>query len=120
MEDTDPLIKPLREHYFPYSSRTEGRNYDIFDEPNDFDQNIYFKIESEYPEKINLDGNLREVFPEADQVFDQKTELFGNEKLREFSNQLDRGEIPEEIEFFSRGEANIGGIYGRIVEHNLG
>ena len=77
------------------------------------------KVETEYPEKINLDGNLREVFPEADQGFEPESKVYGNENLREFSDQLDRGEIPEELEFFSGGEQNIGGIYGGIRDHNL-
>ena len=59
LEDSDPLVRPPREYYFPFSSRIQGRNYDIFDEPVDF------KIEEEH-EQINLDGNLREVFPDAD------------------------------------------------------
>ena len=36
LEDPDPLIRPHKEYYFPFSLRIEGRNYDIFDEPVDF------------------------------------------------------------------------------------
>ena len=113
LEDPDPLIKLLREHYFPFSNRFEGRDYSLFDDDTDF------KVETEYPEKINLDGNLREVFSETDQAFEPESEVYRNENLREFTNQLDRGEIPEEFEFFSGGEQNIGGLYGRISDHNL-
>ena len=49
--DPDPLIRSDREKYFPFSNRIEGRDYSIFDEPDFYE-----------PEKINLDGNLREVF----------------------------------------------------------
>ena len=114
MEDADPLIKPLREHYFPFSNRFEGRDYSLFDEPHDYGDDIDFKVE----ERISLNGNLREVFPEAERAFEQK-EVYGNETLREFSNQLDKGEIPKELEFFSGGEQNIGGLYGCIRDHNL-
>ena len=89
MEDADPLITPLREHHFPFSNRLEGRDYSLFNEPPDYGNDIDFKVDK----KINLDGNLREVFPEAEQAFEQK-EVYENETLREFSNQLDRGEIP--------------------------
>ena len=54
LQDPDLLIKADRENYFPYSSRIEGRDYSIFDKPD-------FKVEE--PEQINLDSNLREVFP---------------------------------------------------------
>ena len=108
------LIKPLREHYYPYSNRFEGRDYSLFDQPPDYGDDIDFKVE----ESINLDGNLRDVFPEVEEAFKQK-EVYGNETLREFSDQLDRGEIPEELEFFSGGKQNIGGFYSRIKDHNL-
>ena len=62
---------------------------------------------------------MREVFPEADQAFEPKSEVYGNENFREFTDQVDRGEIPEELEFFSGGEQNIGGLYERIRDHNL-
>ena len=32
LEDTDPVIKSLREHYFPYSNRFEAKDYSPFDE----------------------------------------------------------------------------------------
>ena len=112
MEDSDPLIRQPKEYYFPYSSRIEGRNYDIFDEPVDF------KIEEE-PEQINLDGNLREVFPDADEAFDVKSEIKGNARFDDFSEQLDRGEIPEELEFFSGGVSNVDSLYTQIESHNL-
>ena len=72
LEDPDPLIKPLRENYFPFRNRFEGRDYSLFDD------HIDFKVETEYPEKINLDVNLREIFPEADQAFEPESEVYGN------------------------------------------
>ena len=62
---------------------------------------------------------MREVFPEADQAFEPKSEVCGNENFRVFTDQVDRGEIPEELEFFSGGEQNIGGLCERIRDHNL-
>ena len=83
LEDSDPLVRPPREYYFPFSSRIEGRNYDIFDEPVDF------KIEE--PEQINLDGNLREVFPDANEAFILESEVKGNSRFDDFSNKRDGG-----------------------------
>ena len=109
LEDPDPLIKPLRENYFPYSSRIEGRNYIIFDEPVDF------KVE---PEQINLDSNSREVFPDADDAFAQE-DLKENARFADFSDQLDKGEIPEELQFFSGGRSNSNSLFQRLESHNL-
>ena len=111
MEDSDPLVRPPREYYFPFSSRIEGRNYDIFDKPVDF------KIEE--PEQINLDGNLREVFPDTDEAFIPESEVKGNSCFDDFSNKLDRGEIPEVLEFFSGGISNVDSLYKQIESHNL-
>ena len=109
LEDPDPLIKPLRENYFPYSSRIEGTEYSIFDEPVDF------KVE---PEQINLDGNLREVFPNADDAFAQE-DLKENARFADFNDQLDRGEIPEELQFFSGGRSNSNSLFQKLEFHNL-
>ena len=94
LEDPDPLIRTPKEYYFPYSNRFEDRNYDIFDTPFDFEA-------SEEPEQINLDGNLREVFPDADEALKTDSEIKKENVLfSDFSEQLDRGEIPKELEFF--------------------
>ena len=79
MEDVDPVIKPLKENYYPYSNRFEGRNYSLFDQPPDYGDDIDFKVE----ESINLDGNLKDVFPEAEEAFKQEevTEMKLSENL---------------------------------------
>ena len=81
-------------------------------------ETVDFKIEQEL-KLINLDGNLREVFPDADEAFEPKAEVFGNAKLEKFSEQLDRGEISEELEFFSGGSSNVDSLHRRIEGHNL-
>ena len=79
LENGDPLIRPARENYFPYSFRIEGVN------------------DPKFQDEIVLDGNLKKVFPDADKVFNDGIELTEDEEYAEFSDKLDRGEIPEEL-----------------------
>ena len=111
LEDPDQLFRPLRENYFPFSSRIEGRDYILFDEPVDF--------EIKEPKQINLDGNLRDVFPEADEALAEPDIKKENARLADFSGQLDRGKIPDELEFFSGGRSNSNSLFQRLEAHNL-
>ena len=111
LEDPDPLIRPLRENYFPSSSRIKGRGNSLFDELIDF--------EIKEPEQINLDGNLRDVFPEADEALAESDIKKENARFADFSDQLDRGEIPEELKFFSGGRSNSNSLFQRLEAHNL-
>ena len=70
--------------------RIEGRNYDIFDQPTVYDDS---------PEQINLDINLREVFPDADKAFETEPAPKENTYFKDLTDKLDSGEIPEELEF---------------------
>ena len=101
LENDDPLIRPARENYFPYTFRIEGVN------------------DPKFQDEIVLDGNLKKVFPEVDKVFNDGIELKENEEYAEFSEKLDRGEIPEELQFFSGGSENISSLYEEINRHNL-
>ena len=101
-EDSDPLIKSPKEYYFPYSSRIKP---------------VYFNIEDS--EQINLDGNLREIFPDADEALATNAEPKENTYFGDFSDQLDRGEILEELEFFSGGKSNSNFLFRQIESHNL-
>ena len=66
---------------------------------------ITFSDQKITQEKITLDENLQSVFPEADRVFEANAdEARENLKYEEFSSQLERGEIPRELEFFTGDE----------------
>ena len=102
-DDDDPLIKPVHENYFPFNWKIPGReyvDYDAFDE-------------------INIDGNLREVFPEADKVLEDSENVQGNDLFDDFSKQLDEGEVPAELKFFSGGRSEIDPLYQQIEGNNL-
>ena len=62
-DDNDPLIKPDHKNYFPFHWKIPGRNYVNYDELDE----------------INLDGNLRDVFPEADKVLEDDENVKGNQ-----------------------------------------
>ena len=66
---------------------------------------ITFSDQKITQEKITLDENLQSVFPEADRVFEANAdEARENLKYEEFSSQLEREEIPRELEFFTGDE----------------
>ena len=96
-----PLVRPARENYFPYSFRIEGVN------------------DPKFEDEIVLDRNLKKVFPKANKVFNDGIEIRENEEYAEFRDKLDRGEIPEELQFFSGGSENISSLYNEINSHNL-
>ena len=65
-----------------------------------------------------MNGNLREVLPDADEAFNS-AEVKENSRFEDFSNKLGRGEIPEELEFFSGGRSNVDSLNRQIKSHNL-
>ena len=88
----DYLDRPEREKYFPLSARFPGRKYDDFNDGDDglqydnYDKNFFRPISSPQ-EKIILDENLQNVFPEADRVFEANAdEARENLKYEEFSS----------------------------------
>ena len=93
-DDDDPLIRNPKENYFPYSFRMP-------------------------PEEINLDGNLREVFSDANEAFETEAIPQENNYFKEPSEKLDRGEIPEELEFFSGGVNNVDSLFRQVESNNL-
>ena len=102
-DDNDPLINPDLENYFPFNWMIPGRNYANYDELDE----------------INLDGNLREVFPEAGKVLEDDENVKGNQLFEDFSKQLDEGETPDELKFFSGGKSEIDPLYQQIERNNL-
>ena len=101
-----PLVRTARENDFPYGFRIQGAAND-----------------PKFEDEIVLDGNLRKVFPEANMVFndfnDGGIKIEEDEEYADFSDKLDRGEIPEELQFFSGGSENINLLYNEIKSHNL-
>ena len=68
-----------------------------------FDRDIPI-YERDSPKQINLDGNLRKIFPDADEALNVGSVRQENNEYTDFVEQLDRGEIPEELEFFTGGQ----------------
>ena len=102
-EDDDPLIKPVHENYFPFNWKIPGREYADYDALDE----------------INLDGNFRKVFPEADEVLEDSENVQGNDLFEDFSKQLDESEIPDELKFFSGGRSEIDPLYQQTEGNNL-
>ena len=91
--------RPAREYFFPYAARTE-------------------RTDPDFSPPIVLDGNLREVFHDANQAINNEIDIGEKNEYADFSEQLDRGEIPEELQFFSGGEG-IENLYREIRDANL-
>ena len=92
--------RPGREYFFPYAART-GRADPDFRPP------------------IVLDGNLQKVFPHADEALYDDIEIKESDEYADFSDKLDRGEIREELQFFSGGSEKIALLYREINDYNL-
>ena len=112
----------------------------------DFDENINSynvdlnNLEREYHDRdiptederqgqIQLDTNLREIFLDADEALyedeaSKRRQQFFPYSFRtpnesEILTELDKDEIPQELEFFSGGAENARSLYSRIDSHNL-
>ena len=88
-----------REYFFPYASRTE-------------------RTDPDFRPPVVLDRNLREVFGGADQAFNDPVDVEETNEYADFSEQLDRGEIPEEIQFYSGGEG-VEQLQREVISSNL-
>ena len=91
--------RPGREFFFPYAARTE-------------------RTDPDFRPPIVLTSNLREVFHDADQAINNEIDIGETNEYADFSEQLDRGEIPEELQFFGGGEG-IESLYREIRDANL-
>ena len=80
--------RPGREYFFPYAARTE-------------------RTDPGFRPPIVLDANLQKVFPDVNEALYDGVEIKENDEFADFSDKLDRGEIPEELPFFSGGSENI-------------
>ena len=75
--------------------------------------------ERDSPKQINLDGNFREIFPDADEALNVGSVRQENNEYTDFVEQLDRGEIPEELEFFTGGKRQANSLFSKLDSHNL-
>ena len=94
-------VRTLKEYFFPYSRRTTKTHPD-------------FQI----PKPKVLDGNLRQVFGDADLAFNDSYEIEKTSDFVDFSRQLDEGEIPEEMQFYNGGEG-VDQLQREIISSNL-
>ena len=86
-------------------------------------------IEDERQKTIQLDPNLREIFPDTDEALyeneaSKRRQQFFPYPVRlpnesEILIELDKDEIPQELEFFSLGAENARSLFSRIYSHNL-
>ena len=69
-----------------------------------------------FPQSINLDRNLREIFPDADDALnlDDRQNIYND-----FADQLDRDKIPEELEFFSGGSEQARSLFSKLDSFKL-
>ena len=72
---------------------------------------------NERTEKINLDRNLREIFPDPDEAI----ALVGqeNDTYSDFADQLDRDEIPEELELITGGSNQARSLFSKLDSYKL-
>ena len=86
-------------------------------------------IEDERQGQIQLDTNLREIFPDADEALYEDEASKRRQQFFPYSfrtpnesqilTELDKDEIPQELEFFSGGAENARSLFSRIDSHNL-
>ena len=72
---------------------------------------------NERSEQINLDGNLRKIFPDADEAIALGRQE--NDTYSDFADQLDRDEIPEEIEFFTGCSKQARSLFSKLDSYKL-
>ena len=92
-----------------------------------FDRDI--PIEDKRQKPIQLDTNLREIFPNADEALyedeaSKRRQQFFPYSFRmpnesEILTELDNDKIPQELEFFSGGAEQARSLFSRIDSHNL-
>ena len=86
-------------------------------------------IEDERQRQIQLDTNIREIFPDADEALyedeaSKRRQQFFPYSFRtanesEILTELDKDEILQELVFFSGGAENARSLFSRIDSHNL-
>ena len=89
-----------QEYFFPFSGRKPEVTWHL-------------------PHPVKLDKNLKNVFGEAEAVLNEPSAPpLETNTFKDFSNQLDRGETPQEIQFYRGGEG-VNQLQRQIIESGL-
>ena len=89
-----------QEYFFPFSGRKP-------------------EVTSRLPRPVKLDKNLKDVFGEAEAVLNEPpAPPLETTTFTDFSNQLDWGEIPQEIQFYRGGEG-VNQLQRQIIKSGL-
>ena len=124
-------------------------DFDFFDENlnpfnvdvNNLEREYYDRdipIQDERQRDIQLDTNLQEIFPYADEVLYENEESKSRQQFYPFTGKVrketdypwlrnrneiftepDNDEIPQELEFFSGGAEQASSLFSRLDESNL-
>ena len=123
-----PNVLPPTPMDFDFDENINPYNVDLNNlEREYFDRDI--PIEDERQKPIQLDTNLREIFPDADEALyeneaSKRRQQFFPYSFRtpnesEILTELDKDEIPQELEFLSGGAEQARSLLSRIDSHNL-
>ena len=89
-----------QEYFFPFSGRKP-------------------EVTCRLPRPVKLDKNLKDVFGEAEAVLNESSAPpLEKNTFKDFSNQLDRGKTPQEIQFYRGGEG-VNQLQRQIIESGL-
>ena len=125
---TVPPPPPMDFLDFDFDENINPYNVDLNNLEREY-QDRDIPIEDERRKTIQLDTNLREIFPDTDETLyeneaSKRRQQFFPYPVRlpnesEILTELDKDEIPQELEFFSGGAENARSLFSRIDSHNL-
>ena len=113
---------------FDFDENINPYNVDLNNlEREHFDRDI--PIDDKRQGQIQLYTNLREIFPDADEALyedeaSRRRQQFFPYSFRmpnesEILTELDKDEIPQELEFFSGGTEQAKSLFSKLDSHNL-
>ena len=123
-----PNVPPPPPMDFDFDENINPYNVDLNNlEREYFDRDI--PIDDERQGQIQLDTNLREIFPDTDEALyeDEASRrrqqffpyLFRMPNESEILTKFDKDEIPQELEFFSGGTERAKSLFSKLDSHNL-
>ena len=123
-----PNVPPPPPMDFDFDENINPYNVDLNNlEREYFDRDI--PIDDERQGQIQLDTNLREMFPDTDEALyeDEASRrrhqffpyLFRMPNESEILTKFDKDEIPQELEFFSGGTERAKSLFSKLDSHNL-
>ena len=123
-----PNVPPPPPVDFDFDENINPYNVDL----NNLEREYFARdipIDYERQGQIQLDTNLREIFPDADEALyeDEASKRrqqffpysFKMPNESEILTELDKDEIPQELEFFSGGPEQSRSLISKIDSHNL-